>query len=201
MPKFKRTEIVQFPKRAVDLTEGNAWARLGHPTTIQEYGAINRIDIALEAPHLVAITSYAKVQIYNTEINEVHKTLTKFQDAAFGARFRRDGQLLAVGTSEGVVKVFDVATKTQLRTLHGHTTATRKVDFTMDGTHVATFSDDKTVGLWDLAAETRVESFGEHGDYVRAGGVSSINSDLIVSGKYYYFYPIAMHDCKILLNV
>jgi len=105
MPKFKRTEIVEFPKRSVDLTEGNTWARLEHPTTIQEYGAINRIDIAPDAPHLVAITSYAKVQIYNADINEVHKTLTKFQDAAFGARFRRDSQLLAVGTSEGVVKV------------------------------------------------------------------------------------------------
>ncbi len=81
------------------------------------------------------------------------------------------------------MKVFDVATKTQLRTLHGHTTATRKVDFTMDGTHVVTFSDDKTVGLWDLAAETRLQCFGEHGDYVRAGCVSSVNSDLIVSGK------------------
>jgi WD40 repeat protein len=80
-------------------------------------------------------------------------------------------------------KVFDVATKTQLRTLHGHTTATRKVDFTTDGTHVVTFSDDKTVGLWDLAAETRLQTFGEHGDYVRAGCVSSVNSDLIVSGK------------------
>ncbi len=110
MPKFKRTEIVQFPKRSVDLTEGNTWARLDHPTTIQEYGAINRIDIANDAPHLVAITSYAKVQIYNAEINEVHKTLTKFQDAAFGARFRRDSQLLAVGTSEGVVKVGGLVT-------------------------------------------------------------------------------------------
>jgi U3 small nucleolar RNA-associated protein 15 len=182
MPKFKRTEIVQFPKRTVDLTEGNSWARLDHPTTIQEYGAINRIDIACDPPHLVAITSYAKVQIYNAEINEVYKTLSKFQDAAFGGRFRRDGQLLAVGTSEGQVKIFDVATKTQLRTLQGHTTATRRVDFTLDGTHVVTFSDDKTVGLWDLAAETRIESFGEHADYVRAGCVSTVNSDIVVSG-------------------
>jgi U3 small nucleolar RNA-associated protein 15 len=186
MPKFKRTEIVQFPKKSVDLTEGNVWARLGHPTTIQEYGAINRIDIARDAPHLVAITGYAKVQIYNAEINEVHKTLTKFQDAAFGARFRRDSQLLAVGTSEGQVKVFDVATKTQLRTLQGHTTATHRVDFTVDGTKIATFSDDKTVGLWDLAAETRVDTFGDHNDYVRAGCASTVTTDLLASGKYYF---------------
>ena len=95
------------------------------------------------------------------------------------------------------MKVFDVATKTQLRTLHGHMTATHKVDFTLDGTHVATFSDDKTVGLWDLAAEVRVESYGEHGDYVRAGCVSSGNADLLASGElnsFFFFFVSSVRD-------
>ena len=55
----------------------------------------------------------------------MHKSLTKFQDTAFGGRWRKDGGLLVAGTGESQVKVFDVATKTMLRVLKGHTAAVR----------------------------------------------------------------------------
>jgi len=185
MSRFKWTEIARFPKVVEDHPEDKAyWGRLDHPVTVQEYGAINNIDISPSHPHMVAVTSYAKVQIYNPETNEVHKNLNKFQEQAFGGKFRQDGKLICAGASDGQVKMFDVATKTLLRVFKGHATATQKCAFTKDTTHIASFSDDKTVKVWDIPTETAIETYAQHTDYVRAGCVSSISNDILVSGSY-----------------
>ena len=168
MRSFKKTEILRFPdSRSVDPGGDGSWARWQYPTAIKEYGAINKIDISPLTPHHIAITSYSKVTLYNPVIKDVYKTMTKFQDAAYGAKFRRDGKLICVGTSEGQLKIFDFATKTLLRILKGHTTAVHRVDFTSNNTHVLSFSDDKTVGVWDLAAEALVDTYSGHTDYIR----------------------------------
>ena len=184
MSAFKRTEIIKHPESRRLGAVDDAWGHWEQPITIQEYGAINKIDISRHSPNYFAITGYSKVLIYNPVIKDVYKTLTKFQDAAFGAKFRKDGQLLCVGTSEGQLKIFDVATKTLLRILRGHSTAARRCDFTPDKTHVVSFSDDKTVRVWDLPSETLLDTFTGHDDYIRCGAAANVSSDLVLSGSY-----------------
>jgi len=184
MSAFKRTEIIKHPESRRLGAVDDAWGHWEQPITIQEYGAINKIDISRHSPNYFAITGYSKVLIYNPVIKDVYKTLTKFQDAAFGAKFRKDGQLLCVGTSEGQLKIFDVATKTLLRILRGHSTAARRCDFTPDKTHVVSFSDDKTVRVWDLPSETLFDTFTGHDDYIRCGAAANVSSDLVLSGSY-----------------
>lgn len=184
MAAFKRTEIIQHPRFGVQSNKDNSWGPFGSPFIVQEYGAINHIDVSSQSPHLVAITSYSKVSLYDPVLKTVSKTLTKFNDAAFGAKFRDDGQLICAGTSEGAVKIFDLATKTQLRELTGHTTATHKCDFMADNKTVVSFSDDQTVRLWDLPSEALLETMTGHADYVRCGAVGNTGSNLVVSGSY-----------------
>ena len=188
MSRFKRTEIIKFPSLAATDGAKDYWDKFGDPVTIQEYGAINALHICPTNRSLVAATAYSKVQIYNTESRELHKSIAKFQDTAFGGRWRQDGGLLCAGTGEGQVKVFDVNTKTQLRVLKGHSTATRLCDFTEDsggtGRGVVSWSDDKTVRMWDLPTEKTVVTFEGHTDYVRAGSMVATSPDLVVSGSY-----------------
>ena len=185
MSRFKRTEISRFPRPLSDHPEDKAyWGCLDPPVSVQEYGPITNIDISRVQPHLVAVTSYSKVQIYNPDTNDVYKNLNKFQDACYGGTFRHDGKLVAAGTSEGNVKMFDVNTKTVLRVFRGHDCATHRVGFTRDNTHLASFSDDKTVKVWDIPSETAVDTFDLHKDYVRAGCVSAVSDDILVSGSY-----------------
>lgn len=56
--------------------------------------------------------------------------------------------------------------------------------FTADMLHIASFSDDKTVKLWDIPSETCLNTFGNHTDYVRAGCVSPIAPNIVLSGGY-----------------
>lgn len=188
MSRFKRTEVLKFPSLSADDSAKGYWDKLGDPVTIQEYGAINSVHICPTDQTLVAATTYSKVQIYNTLSRELHRSITKFQDTAFGGRWRSDGGLLCAGTGEGQVKVFDVNTKTMLRVLKGHSTATRLCDFTEDsggtGKGVISWSDDKTVRVWDLPTETTVNTFSGHTDYVRAGSIVSVSPELVISGSY-----------------
>jgi len=189
MSRFKRTEILQFPSTDTGDSLKGYWGLLGDPLTIQEYGAINTVSICPINPTLVACTAYSKVQIYNTETMELHKSITKFKDQAFSGRWRQDGGLLCAGTGEGVVKVFDVNTKTMLRVLSGHTGGVQNCHFTCDrtggsGTGVVSWSDDKLVKVWDLPTESVVATYDRHKDYVRAGCISSEQPELLVSGGY-----------------
>lgn len=46
-----------------------------------------------------------QVQVYSAATNQVKKTISRFQQSAYSGCFRHDGQLLAAGSEEGVVKV------------------------------------------------------------------------------------------------
>ena len=43
--------------------------------------------------------------MYNCATNQSKKTISRFQECAYHARFRGDGRLLVAGSEEGIVKV------------------------------------------------------------------------------------------------
>ena len=183
--RFKRTEIVQFPtlRNKLQTEDSQFWKHLQAPVTIREYGPVQNVDVCPVDPYHVAVTGSSRVQIFNPVTNSVSKTLSKFREAALGGRFRSDGKLLCVGSDDGSVKIFDVASKTLLRTLSGHENPTHVGNF-CGNKNLASFSDDKTVRIWDISTEEELMKFEKHTDYVRAGCVSPTSSDLIVSGSY-----------------
>lgn len=188
MSRFKRTEIIKFASSKKQEEEKLYWGQLGDPLTIQEYGSINTIHMCPNNADLVACTAYSKVQVYNMQTMELHKSFTKFKETTFSGRWRGDGGLICAGTGEGVLKIFDVNTKTLLRVLSGHSAAVRVCDFSQDrtgtGTGAVSWSDDKTVKVWDLPTESVVNTYEGHTDYVRGGAVSHDQPDLVASGGY-----------------
>jgi WD40 repeat protein/serine/threonine protein kinase/tetratricopeptide (TPR) repeat protein len=71
--------------------------------------------------------------------------------------FSPDNRLLAVGGSDGKVKLWDAATGELRATFKGHTGWVRGLAFFPDGRSLATASEDQTVKLWDVAtAQERI---------------------------------------------
>ena len=161
--RFRRTEIAQFPffKNKLRTEDADFWRHLQQPVTIKEFGPVQKVDICPLDPHYVAVTGSSRVQVFNPLNNSVYKTLSKFRETAYGGKFRNDGKLLCVGGDDGGVKIFDVSSKTLLRTLTGHTNATHSSHF-LGSKEIATFSDDKTVRLWDISTEEEVARFNGH---------------------------------------
>ena len=80
---------------------------------------------------------------------------------ANGVAFSPDGKILAAGiaddwTGPNIIKLWDMATKTQLPPLIGHTHAVQSVAFSPDGKTLASGAFDSTIRLWDVATQRQI---------------------------------------------
>jgi WD40 repeat protein/sulfur relay (sulfurtransferase) complex TusBCD TusD component (DsrE family) len=66
--------------------------------------------------------------------------------------FSSDGTLFASGSNDNTIKLWDVASRRELRTLAGHTDHVLDVRFSADGLLLASLGYDKTVRIWDVAS-------------------------------------------------
>ncbi|XP_055613313.1 U3 small nucleolar RNA-associated protein 15 homolog [Uranotaenia lowii] len=195
MAQFKKTNVQVYAKSATVLSPDTIyWKKLGVPTLVKDFGAIDFIDFSPTEPYLFAVTASVRVQIYNPVTKLVVKNITKFQEGAHGGSFRKDGNLLVAGDDLGKVRLFDVSSKSILRFFEGHKAPVHRTFFNADGYHVSSFSDDKTVRYWDIATEKHISTLSNHNDYIRAGCTSPVSPNIIVSGG--YDRKINMYDVR-----
>lgn len=161
---------------------------------IKEFGAIDYIDFSSVAPYNFAVSCSVRVQIYNPVTKMLLKNISTFQKQAYGATFRKDGQLLVAGDEDANVRLFDTNTKTILRVFKGHSAPVHRTNFLNDMRHICSFSDDKSTIVWDIATEKSINSFREHTDYVRAGAINPVSENVILSGS--YDNTIKMYDIR-----
>ncbi|KAI1910518.1 U3 small nucleolar RNA-associated protein 15 [Ophidiomyces ophidiicola] len=141
----------------------------------------------LQPPDIFTVTTGARVQIYSIRTRKLLKTITRFDDTARCSEVRSDGRILVAGDDTGTIQVFDVNSRSILKTWREHKQPVWLTRFSPnDPTSLLSGSDDMTVRLWDLPSEKSVQTFAGHSDYVRSGcympGAQSAN--LVLSGSY-----------------
>ncbi|GAV03211.1 hypothetical protein RvY_13670 [Ramazzottius varieornatus] len=185
MASFKPIQRKTLPRLKGDPTpDDQYWRNFDFPVTVKEYGPVQSVCFSRTKPHLFAVTTSAKVQVFNPRLLDTIKTFSRFKEAAYGAEFRSDGKLLAVGGEEGFVRIFDVATKSMLREFKNHKAPVHCTRFTTDNSHVISFGDDRSARYFDIPSQTQLRTFKDHGDYVRSGDVSLSSHSIFVSGSY-----------------
>jgi WD40 repeat protein len=83
-----------------------------------------------------------------------------------GLAFSPDGSMLAAGSSDGKVSLWNRTG--QVSSLGGHSANVYTVVFSPDGKLLASGGKDKTVKLWDMAAKQQVAAFPDLPDIVTA---------------------------------
>ena len=83
--------------------------------------------------------------------------------------FSPDGGMIAAGTNDNTVQIWEVRTSKLVRALEGHTAGVTSVAFSLDGHTLASGSADSTVRLWDADTGEFLRTLKGH-----SGGVTSV---------------------------
>jgi len=76
--------------------------------------------------------------------------------------------MLASGSYDNTIILWDVFTGNIIRTFKGHTDLIFSVSFSPDGTMLASGSGDKTINLWDVATGNIIKTLKGHTDWVNS---------------------------------
>lgn len=136
--------LTTISTNAIALPEG-AIARFGK-------GSISSCDRAVQfSPDgkLLAVATSIGTYLYDAQTHE-EVTLLETTAGMNSVSFNPDGTLLASGSRDNTVKLWNPSTGQLIDTLTGHSSYVTSVSFNHDGTLLASGSYDGTVLLWDM---------------------------------------------------
>lgn len=147
-------------------------------------------SITAGATDTFAVSSGARVQIYNSRTRKLIKTISRFgvDDTARSGVLRRDGRILLASGDSGIVQAFDTGSRAILRQWGREEKRRQGVHCVRwslsELTQFMTCGDDRTVRVWDLTEDQPRWIGRGHEDYIRTGCWLPEQGGVLVSGSY-----------------
>lgn len=119
--------------------------------------------------------------LISTQFNRERK-LMRHETGVWSAVFSPDGQIVASGSRNGAIHLWNAKTGEPIEELRGHESTVDSIAFSPDGKLIASSSEDKTIRLWDADTNQPIAQLQGHEGRVTSVAFSP-DSKLIVSGS------------------
>jgi WD40 repeat protein len=104
--------------------------------------------------------------VENISFLRLHKTLHGHTDRVRSIAFNLAGDLLASGSDDQTLRIWDTRSEQCLNTLYGHTDLVKSVAFSSDGDRLASSSNDGTIRIWDVRTWQCLKTLQGHENWV-----------------------------------
>jgi WD40 repeat protein len=131
-------------------------------------------------------------------VSQCQQTFKGHTSAVASVALSYDSKLVASGSWDDTVKLWDTATGKCQRTFKGHKNDINSVAFSHNSKLIASASDDKSIKIWDTATGKCQWTFKGHTDWVSSVAFSH-NSKLVASGAKDYnikLWDITTGKCR-----
>lgn len=143
--------------------------------------AVGNIQTIAEGKKLCHQISVLRGHIF-AAVFRCRYALRGHHDRVEALSYSPDGRMLASGSGDKMVKIWDVASKKLLHTLSGHDSTVRVVSYSPDGQTLASGDDAGTVKIWDVASGEVLHTLS--GDTLGVQALSySPNGQTLASGS------------------
>jgi WD40 repeat protein len=169
-----KTVYAQLQDRAGNVSQTfSATIRLIAATLTGHTDTVRSVAFSPDGRLLASGSDDNTIKLWEVATGREVRTLSGHGWDVTSVAFSPDGRLLASGSCgkagfffpcvQGEIKLWDVASGREVRTLSGHTNWVTSVAFSPDGRLLASGSDDNTIKLWEVATGREVRTLSGHG--------------------------------------
>lgn len=141
---------------------------------------IEKIEFSHDGSYLGIATNYW-IELRDAQTLQQIKILENHAILIKSICFSPDSRMIAVGYSDGSIKIWDIGSEREIKTLKGHSNVVTSLVFSPNGKYLASGDWGGQIYLWDITLGKKTESFVKHLTLIRSLDFSP-SGNLLVSG-------------------